>query len=380
MFALNRMEDWYVRGVGPSQQIISLDTESIPPILLRLSRLAAIAVAVAGVGILYWEHLTRLRRAARQEVKSRRLVRKLLDRKRRGHTPLYDVSRQSYQDLVPDTRTNTCFNCLYGRCALRNHCPIPSIPPNVLTRNQLVPTTSSSAYKKPLLLSSSYRKSSSSKSYLPSGKLFLSPERTGCDYPLTSICPDFPRGTPDGQDSSCQGENWEEEKWKEDVEEKEMEEGKAKSMKDVIRTAKEVRRLIRGNSAVSSSCDLVSMTEDREFELEGEYNEADFSEEFFRKGDRDFRHHLQLTTIDDSWSDTRSVTRRSVLSTSPELGRIDFDNWDWEEDMVCPWGERDWEEEEEEHTEDEELKEEDETSQEKEHMEEEDCSSKMLEL
>merc|ERR1719495_600414 len=103
-------------------------------------------------------------------------------------------------------------------------------------------------------------------------------------------------------------------------------------MKDMIRTAKEVRRLIRDSSVISSSCEFGSFISDREFELEGEYIEVDLDQEFFSTTDRDFRNHLQLTTIDDSFSDTRSVRRRSVLSTSPSSLQVDLDCWDWDEE------------------------------------------------
>jgi len=122
------------------------------------------------------------------------------------------------------------------------------------------------------------------------------------------------------------------------------------TMDDVIRTAKEVRRLIRGSSVTScASSELVPLQEDRacdaDFDWKSEISEIDF-DDMRRQTDGDFRHLLQLTAIDDScWSETRSMRRRSVLSTSPTSQHLDFDSWDWDDDdivMVDVDGERHW--------------------------------------
>merc|ERR1719234_922794 len=34
------------------------------------------------------------------------------------------------------------------------------------------------------------------------------------------------------------------------------------------------------------------------------------------------------------WSETRSMRRRSVLSTSPTSQHLDFDSWDWDDDDI----------------------------------------------
>lgn len=317
-----------MRGADTSHQILTIDTDSIPPLLIRLSRIGAILLAVAGAGFLYWEHTNRLRRIARHEAKSRRLVRKLIERRKFATpTPLYDVTRRDSPYVDRSLNPNVCLQCQFGRCNIRNHCPIPSINQSILTRPQL-------------LSSSTSQRNLSRPSQLPTEKLFRS-----SNFPSvspSSVCsyPDFSRGAPDGEDSPCDEDYGEE--FMEKEEEDDGEGNKDKTMKDVIRTAKEVRRLIRDSSVISSSCEFGSFISDREFELEGEYIEVDLDGEFFSTTDRDFRNHLQLTTIDDSFSDTRSVRRRSVLSTSPSSLQMDLDCWDWDDEEQYIRGERDW--------------------------------------
>lgn len=139
------------------------------------------------------------------------------------------------------------------------------------------------------------------------------------------------------------------------MEKEEEERVGGETMDDVIRTAKEVRRLIRGSSVTScASSELVPLQEDRacdaDFDWKSEISEIDF-DDMRRQTDGDFRHLLQLTAIDDScWSETRSMRRRSVLSTSPTSQHLDFDAWDWDDDdivmvdvdSISADGERQW--------------------------------------
>ena len=76
------MAEWYIRGSSSSHQLITLDSDSFPPLLARfyfspsslecgrrrsngnrsissLARAAAVAFALFGAGLLYYEHLNR---------------------------------------------------------------------------------------------------------------------------------------------------------------------------------------------------------------------------------------------------------------------------------------------------------------------------------
>ena len=70
----------------------------------------------------------------------------------------------------------------------------------------------------------------------------------------------------------------------------------------------QVRRLIRGTSVAScSSTDLAPVPEHREcgqldWRSEGGEEEVEEVEEVHRRTQGDFRHLLQLTTVDDRWT------------------------------------------------------------------------------
>ena len=113
------------------------------------------------------------------------------------------------------------------------------------------------------------------------------------------------------------------------------------SIETVIQTAKEVRRLINNSSCVSlHSFDFesVEITDGSVDNMNDKYSEETPDLEYISQTNTDFRDILQLTSIEDNWSDTRSVTsfssslprlrrRQSVLSNSS----MDIENWEWED-------------------------------------------------
>ena len=115
------------------------------------------------------------------------------------------------------------------------------------------------------------------------------------------------------------------------------------SIEKVIQTAKEVRRLINNSSCVSlHSFDLESVdaeiTDGSVDNLDDKYSEETPDLEYISQTNTDFRDILQLTSIEDNWSDTRSVT--SFSSSVPRLRRrqsvlsnnsMDIENWEWED-------------------------------------------------
>ena len=83
-------------------------------------------------------------------------------------------------------------------------------------------------------------------------------------------------------------------------------------------------RLIRDNSTNSLSYDdlqpvNIDMNKEDITHCNEEYSEE--NQDYLSKTNTDFRELLQLTSIDDNWSDTRSIRQSSVISFSPPLPR-----------------------------------------------------------
>jgi hypothetical protein len=215
------------------------------------------------------ESFFRLELIRREEARQRRLVRKLLERQRMNMdpVPIYQVQKtmeRSYPDHV--------------------------FPPDLVCRNQLYRVWG--AVPPARQLWRQRRRADGGRS----GR------RHGGERDIHHI--DFNRGDPDGGEDNTNTDD--------------------PSMDEVIQSAKEVRRLIRGSSTNSLSYDDlqsgdIDISEEDITHCNEEYSED--NQDYLSMTNTDFRELLQLTSIDDDWSDTRSIRQSSVISFSPSQPR-----------------------------------------------------------
>jgi len=297
------MTGWYIRPSSQDQHLLTWSTGSIGSSIASswsstLSRVAKVSTAlmvVVGAGLLYAEYLHRLDMVERQEARQRRLVRKLLERQRinRNPIPIYQVQEKRDRS--------------YPDCA--------AFPPDLICRNQLYQVWGALPPAKELW----------ERRRRMQGERRMRRTR---DEKRDMAHRQVDRGDPDGGEDDTKNDD--------------------PSMDEVIQSAREVRRLICESPRTSFSCS------DFQPESVGIGNEfADYDEEFHEdsqdyllKTKSDFRDLLQLTSIDDTWSDTRSIRQPSVISHSSmaprqtrrqsvlscsSVGEVDFETWDWED-------------------------------------------------
>jgi len=282
------MCSWYLRP--GTKTLISWSTESNDSNILptdsswagKLLQISATVVVSLGVGLLYFEYLHRQSLIERQKARKRRQARLLKEKnkeKLKRPVPIYSLPNQS----------NRCVECECGFiCSLHG---AKNSPQDFLMRSQLyrvwdtVPTAKEIEKKRGLDRN-------------------IKTERILNELQSKQRAR-IHRGNPDGGEAGSNEDSFE----------------RVPSMKDIIQSAKDVQDLIRNSSL--ESLDILQ----------------EESENLGQRTMCDFKDILQLTSIDDTWSDTRSVIsstprhckrRQSVLS----CGTDGCPDLDWEGEML----------------------------------------------
>lgn len=310
------MSGWYIRPSSQGQHILTWSTDSVSSststLLGRLAKLSTMVVVMLGAGMLYCEYLHRLKLIERQEARQRRLLRKLLEKQKiNTHpVPIFDMkkSRDKERRQVPDYRP-----LQQQQIGHREE-----FPPTLVSRTQLCKVWGD----------------------VPPAKQVREARRIGQEKwrhvgERKGRGNNMERGDPDGGELEMRKAG--------DIN---ILKSDDLSMDKVIESAKEARRLIRNISTDSLNHynTPLSKVETGKDNI-SEYSEEDLDCDYLSKTTSDFRELLQLTSIDDPWSDTGSIRHSSVISYSPPRekrrrsvlscnteGSLDLDSWDWEDE------------------------------------------------
>jgi len=285
---------------------------------------SALGLLLAGAGLLYYEYLIRMKQLKQQEARQKRLVRKLLDRQ---SLPLFSAPKKEKEERPSSLGSgfhnqglwprNGCVDCQLGiSCSIRSHNPVSTSDKQMTENHKQQGQHKINKNKKVYRPSLNLFEADYSRSFLEN-KSFNDAEEDAEKFRYTV------RGAPDGEDSPLQLEG----------------EAGDRTMFKVIESAREVRRMIRNCSVDSlaesiESAPLCGNIESDSFVFEDAFTDDEIV--FDQKLENsDFRHHLQLTCMEeDGWSGSRSdKSRRSVLSVSPSK-ELDFRSWEGEHSPI----------------------------------------------